>query len=101
MPQAELIDSYNLVDIRSYIYEYIDDSIFIYYFMSAKQLANGKDDIEKVFKRFNILDIYKFTVDDSILILYIPYGPKYLELIKEKINKLEEALIVIDDKMGK
>ena len=82
IPQAELIDSYNLLDIRPYIYEYIYDGLFIYYFESANQLANGQNDIDKVLKKHNIADIYEFTVDDSILILYIPYDPKYIEFIQ-------------------
>lgn len=101
IPQTELInsDDYDLADIRPYVYEYIDDSVFIYYFRGADHLVDGEKDFEKTFVNFNSEDIYKYLVTDNTLILYMPLDPQNTELVNEQINKLENAITAIEEKM--
>jgi hypothetical protein len=101
IPQTEFInsDDYDLADIRPYVYEYIDDSVFIYYFRGVDHLVDGEKDFEKTFENFNSEDIYKYQVTDNTLILYIPLNPQNTELVNVQKNKIENAVTAIEEKL--
>jgi len=101
IPQEELSysDIFELGVTRPYVYEYVDDSIFIYYFTNTFHFNLGLDDIEETFKEYLSDDIYQYVIEGNILMIYIPSDLGNTELTNEQTAKLEKALIIVEEKM--
>jgi len=87
---------YHLDGVAPHDYEYADDSVYIYYFYNQESLLSSLSKVEGIFKINEHSTIYNYIVNESILIIYIPYDKNQTELVKEQVGKLENAISLIE-----
>lgn len=91
-PQAiHYHNDYDLTEVTPYIYEYKDDTVFIYYFEDKASLYKDIENLDNILNRN--CTYHKFIVDQSILIIHITGNDtNYDNQSNENLTNLESAI---------